>query len=85
MPSQVEHYSHFMLRITRTAAERAGTQAELAGVVEHLGTGEKRPFASGAELLLLVGAWCGRVPAPPIAPRPEPGDSGRPPLSHPHP
>jgi hypothetical protein len=41
-------------------AEPAGAPADLEGLVEHLGTGEKRPFASGAELLRLVASWCGR-------------------------
>jgi hypothetical protein len=31
--------------------------APLAGVVERLGTGEKRPFASADELLQLVATW----------------------------
>jgi hypothetical protein len=61
-----------MLRVRRTAAERGGAPTELAGLVEHLGTGEKRLFASGAELLLLLASWCGRTPAARVVPTPEP-------------
>ncbi len=60
MPGNLEHHSHFMLRVRRGMAEPAGAPADLEGLVEHLGTGEKRPFASGAELLRLVASWCGR-------------------------
>ncbi|HEV2146436.1 MAG TPA: hypothetical protein VGR37_03380 [Longimicrobiaceae bacterium] len=74
MPIQVEQYSYFMLRIRRTASERPGEPPELEGLVEHLGTGEKRPFLSGEELLLLVGNWCGRVRIPFVVPAPEPHD-----------
>lgn len=58
-------------------AERAGGGAEyfmirihpnpdpdppvIAGAVEHLGTGEKRPFGSGEELLRLLGSWPDRT------------------------
>lgn len=57
-------------------AERAGGGAEyfmirihpnpdpdppvIAGAVEHLGTGEKRAFGSGEELLRLLGSWSDR-------------------------
>ncbi len=29
----------------------------IAGAIEHLGTGEKRTFVSGEELLRLLGSW----------------------------
>jgi hypothetical protein len=33
----------------------------IAGAIEHLGTGEKRSFVSGEELLRLLGSWPGRA------------------------
>ena len=49
-------FSYFMIRVHHEAGEGAG-RAEVAGVVERLGTGEKRAFASGQELVDLVGGW----------------------------
>jgi hypothetical protein len=47
-----ERFEYFMLRLTRSAyyPER------LAGLVERLGSGEKRSFDTGEELLRLVGS-----------------------------
>lgn len=45
-------FDYFMVRVTRTADEEP-----LAGLVERLGTGEKRSFSTGQQLLGLVAAW----------------------------
>jgi hypothetical protein len=47
-------FDYFMVRITRT-----DDPARLAGLVERLGTGEKRSFTTGEQLLGLVEAWSG--------------------------
>jgi hypothetical protein len=55
-------FDYFMVRITRTEEP-----AQLAGLVERLGTGEKRSFSTGEQLLGLVAAWAGpdpNLPAP---------------------
>ena len=45
-------FDYFMVRVTRTE-----DAAQLAGLVERLGTGEKRSFSSGQQLLGLVAEW----------------------------
>lgn len=55
-------FDYFMVRVTRTEES-----AQLAGLVERLGTGEKRSFSTGEQLLGLVAAWAGpesNLPAP---------------------
>ena len=47
-------FDYFMVRITRTEEP-----AQLAGLVERLGTGEKRSFSTGEQLLGLVSGWAG--------------------------
>ncbi len=47
-----DRFDYFMVRVTRTEDD-----ARLTGLVERLGTGEKRSFGSGQQLLWLVGAW----------------------------
>jgi hypothetical protein len=47
-------YAYFVIRTQRAAAP---LPAQLAGIIEQLGTGEKQSFASGQELLNLVTAW----------------------------
>ncbi len=47
-------FAYFMVRLQRPAP---GGAAALAGVVERLGTGEKRSFASAAELSALLDLW----------------------------
>lgn len=49
-----DRFDYFMVRVTRTEDD-----ARLSGLVERLGTGEKRSFGSGQQLLWLVGAWSG--------------------------
>ena len=47
-------FDYFMVRITRTE-----DPAQLTGLVERLGTGEKHSFSTGQQLLGLVAAWSG--------------------------
>lgn len=47
-------FSYFMIRIQRPGPARPAT---VSGVIERLGTGEKRSFADGAQLLDLLGSW----------------------------
>ena len=45
-------FDYFMVRVTRTE-----DAAQLAGLIERLGTGEKRSFTTGQQLLGLVAEW----------------------------
>ncbi len=47
-----DRFDYFMVRVTR-----AEDDARLTGLVERLGTGEKRSFGSGQHLLWLVASW----------------------------
>ncbi|HEY8257881.1 MAG TPA: hypothetical protein VIG08_09510 [Gemmatimonadales bacterium] len=47
-------FDYYMVRVTRTEEP-----AQLAGLIERLGTGEKRSFSSGEQLLGLVAGWAG--------------------------
>ncbi len=49
-----ERLGYFLLRIRRPAGAQA---TEPDGVVERMGTGEKRRFASIAELVRLMNDW----------------------------
>ncbi|MEO6055839.1 MAG: hypothetical protein ABIQ49_03290 [Gemmatimonadales bacterium] len=46
-------FDYFMIRIS----QRDGEPARVAGLIERLGTGEKRSFESGEQLLDLFAAW----------------------------
>jgi hypothetical protein len=46
-----ERFEYFMLRVTRSAHD----PDRLAGLVERLGSGEKRSFDTGEQLIRLVG------------------------------
>ncbi len=48
-----ERFEYFMIRLTRS--DRAPDR--VAGLVERLGSGEKRSFESGDQLLQMVGGW----------------------------
>jgi hypothetical protein len=48
-----ERFDYFMVRLSRSAAE----PDRLAGLIERLGSGEKRSFETGEQLVRLVGAW----------------------------
>jgi hypothetical protein len=51
-PSRVSGFDYFMLRVTRSGV----VPEELTGVIERLGTGEKWAFATGEQLLGLIGS-----------------------------
>lgn len=46
-------FDYFMIRIS----QRRGDPERIVGLIERLGTGEKRSFETGAQLLKLVAAW----------------------------
>jgi hypothetical protein len=45
-------FDYFMVRVTRTE-----DATQLAGLIERLGTGEKRNFTTGQQLIGLVAEW----------------------------
>jgi hypothetical protein len=54
-------YAYFVVRVTRGPPARGA----LGGLVERLGTGEKRAFATAAELIDTLSAWVGERPRQP--------------------
>jgi hypothetical protein len=48
-----ERFEYYMVRLARSA----GQPERVAGLVERLGSGEKRSFDTGEELVRLVGDW----------------------------
>jgi hypothetical protein len=48
-----ERFDYFMVRLSRTDRE----PERLAGLIERLGSGEKRSFETGEQLIRLVGGW----------------------------
>jgi len=46
-------FDYFMIRLSRTARQ----PDRVAGMVERLGSGEKRSFETGEQLVRLVGGW----------------------------
>jgi len=58
----MEEYDYFMIRVRRPTL--GAPQDTVSGMVERLGTGEKRSFESGEELLRLVGSGPGRAAVP---------------------
>ena len=48
-----ERFEYFMIRLTRSDKD----PERLAGLVERLGSGEKRSFETGDQLLRMVGGW----------------------------
>lgn len=56
-------FRYYMIRV-QTPANAAPTDdsPELSGVVERLGSGEKRDFSDAAELVRLVTAWSEAIP-----------------------
>ena len=56
-------FRYYMIRVQTPAnATPADGSPELSGVVERLGSGEKRDFADGDELVRLVTAWSEATP-----------------------
>lgn len=66
MPESRTAFSYFMIRLRHADGGGPAADASIAGLVEHLGTGEKRSFSSGDELLRLVGAWTHGTGAKPV-------------------
>jgi hypothetical protein len=50
-----ERFEYFMIRLTRSEKD----PDRIAGLVERLGTGEKRSFETGDQLVRTVGGWSG--------------------------
>ncbi len=48
-----ERFDYFMIRVTRSDNDRD----RVSGLVERLGSGEKRSFETGDQLLRMVGGW----------------------------
>ena len=54
-PSGIEGFDYFVVRLARTREE----PGRLAGQVERLGSGERRSFDTGEQLVHLVTRWSG--------------------------
>lgn len=54
-------YAYFVVRLRRMPP---GSRGAIGGVVERLHTGEKRTFATAAELIEALGAWAETPPQP---------------------
>ena len=48
-----ERFEYFMIRVTRSDQD----PDRVSGLVERLGSGEKRSFQTGDQLLRMVGGW----------------------------
>ncbi len=48
-----ERFEYFMIRLTRSDKD----PERVAGLVERLGSGEKRSFETGDQLVRMVGGW----------------------------
>jgi hypothetical protein len=48
-----ERFDYFMIRLSRSDRE----PYRVAGLIERLGSGEKRSFETGEQLIRLVGGW----------------------------
>ena len=67
----MDEYQYYMVRVRFAYHAAADTALEpLNGIVEELGTGEKRAFASSPELVQLLTTWtqpsANMQPAPPL-------------------
>lgn len=49
----MERFEYYMIRLARSAGE----PGRVAGLVERLGSGEKRSFDTGEDLIRLFGDW----------------------------
>ena len=59
--SQSSQFGYF---VVQARADRLGPAAEVSGVLETLGTGDKTPFQSADDLARLLREWGGRLPSP---------------------
>jgi hypothetical protein len=53
-----ERFDYFMVRLSRTSTD----PERLSGQVERLGTGERRSFETGEQLMHLVAVWSASEP-----------------------
>jgi len=58
----MDQFSYYMIRLRRHSPSAEARAEPLAGVVERLGSGEKRGFTDGEELLRLLTDWTERLP-----------------------
>jgi hypothetical protein len=51
--TEQEHFQYFMVRLARSNAD----PASLSGLIERIGSGEKRTFGTGEELVHQFTSW----------------------------
>ncbi len=56
-PERSDRFDYFMIRLS----QRDGEPERVAGQIERLGTGEKRSFETGEQLISLFAAWLART------------------------
>lgn len=54
-PNEIDRFDYFVVRLARSPAD----PARLAGQVERLGSGVRRSFDTGEQLVHLVALWSG--------------------------
>jgi hypothetical protein len=68
-----DRFEYFMVRLTRSDKD----PERVAGLVERIGSGEKRSFETGDQLLRMVGGWFAfNLNLQPSTGHRNPGDSG---------
>ena len=68
-----ERFEYFMIRVRRSDTD----PERVAGLVERLGSGEKRSFETGDQLLRMVGGWFDvSLNLQPVTGPRNPGESG---------
>lgn len=63
-------FRYFMLRVRVEPEQSPAEVPALAGVVERLGSGERRDFSSAEELLRVMATWTDGAPNVPSATEP---------------
>jgi hypothetical protein len=64
-PFGVQRFDYFMVRLSRMSTE----PERLSGQVERLGTGERRSFETGEQLMQLIAIWSASEPRAEISDR----------------
>ena len=68
-----DRFEYFMVRVTRSDKD----PERVAGLVERIGSGEKRSFETGDQLLRMVGGWFAfNLNLQPATGHRNPGDAG---------
>jgi hypothetical protein len=68
-----DRFEYFMVRVTRSEKD----PGRVAGLVERIGSGEKRSFETGDQLLRMVGGWFAfNLNLQPTTGHRNPGDAG---------